>query len=454
MQRSNKACEHLFTAYSREVTNCSLSHFIDSKDHEPLNEALQITKEGKPQTLEARTKKKEGHYYHLHITFIPIFIQNKVVGMFGIARDMTSLYEKQKQVEHLAFHDALTGLPNRRKFEKDLCTILNDAQNKANNVAVLFLDLDRFKKINDRLGHDVGDLLLIEVAKRLQGCLRQGDIVARQDGDEFTIVLPNMQSERSTTFIAEQILTVLNKPFFIQKEELSITPSIGIAMYPDYGIHATELMKNADIAMYRAKTSEKNKFVCFSKEMSIAEKEIHFLEGELSKALQQNEFFLEYQPQVDTKTKQIIGFEALLRWKHPTLGIVSPAQFIPLAEETGFIIELGNWILRTACLEAKKWHNQGFPHLKVGVNLSVVQFDHENLIPAISKVLEETKLRPEALDIEITESIAINKKQSVIEKLEQLQSLGIQISIDDFGTGYSSLAYLTKYPINTLKIAR
>lgn len=318
----------------------------------------------------------------------------------------------------------------------------------------MFLDLDRFKKINDRLGHDVGDLLLIEVAKRLRGCLRSKDIVARQGGDEFTILLPDMYSEKSAAFIAEQILTILNKPFFIKDEELSVTPSIGIAMYPDYGTDVTELMKNADLAMYRAKANGKNRFVFFSKEMSIAQNEIEFLEGELSKALQQNEFFLEYQPQVSTKTKQIIGFEALIRWKHPKLGIVSPAQFIPLAEETGFIIELGNWILRTACSEAKRWHNQGFSHLKVGVNLSVVQFNHTDLIPTISKVLKETELKPEALDIEITESIAINQNQSVVAKLEQLQNLGIQISIDDFGTGYSSLAYLTKYPINTLKIAR
>ncbi|MDX5844881.1 DUF4084 domain-containing protein [Bacillus cereus group sp. BfR-BA-01233] len=453
-QQSNTACESLFTAYYCEVESYSLLHFIDPKDHDLLQKALQLTKEGRPQTLEVRTKEKEGYYYYLHITLIPTFINKEVVGMFGIARDITTLYEKQKQVEHLAFHDALTGLPNRRKFEKDLKNILNTAQASANDVAVMFLDLDRFKKINDRLGHGVGDLLLIEVAKRLRSCLRSKDVVARQGGDEFTILLPDMYSEKSAAFIAEQILNILNKPFFIKDEELSITPSIGIAMSPDCGTDVTALMKNADMAMYRAKANGKNRFVFFSKEMSIAQNESNFLEGELSKALQQNEFFLEYQPQVSTKTKQVIGFEALIRWKHPKLGIVSPAQFIPLAEETGFIIELGNWILRTACLEAKRWHNQGFSHLKVGVNLSVVQFNHADLIPTISKVLEETELKPEALDIEITESIAINQNQSVVAKLEQLQNLGIQISIDDFGTGYSSLAYLTKYPINTLKIAR
>ncbi|MEC2799528.1 DUF4084 domain-containing protein, partial [Bacillus thuringiensis] len=254
-QQSNKACESLFTAYYCEVASYSLVHFIDSKDHELLKKALQITKEGKPQTLEVRTKEQEGYYYYLHITLIPTFINKEVVGMFGIARDITTLYEKQKQVEHLAFHDALTGLPNRRKFEKDLKVILNTAQTNANDVAVMFLDLDRFKKINDRLGHDVGDLLLIEVANRLRGCLRSKDVVARQGGDEFTILLPEMYSEKSAIFIAEQILTILNKPFFIQGEELSITPSIGIAMYPDYGTDVNELMKNADMAMYRAKAN-------------------------------------------------------------------------------------------------------------------------------------------------------------------------------------------------------
>jgi len=261
-QQSNKACESLFTAYYCEVASYSLVHFIDSKDHELLKKALQITKEGRPQTLEVRTKEQEGYYYYLHITLIPTFINKEVVGMFGIARDITTLYEKQKQVEHLAFHDALTGLPNRRKFEKDLKAILNTAQTNANDVAVIFLDLDRFKKINDRLGHDVGDLLLIEVAKRLRGCLRSKDIVARQGGDEFTILLPEMYSEKSAIFIAEQILTILNKPFFIQGEELSITPSIGIAMYPDYGTDVNELMKNADMAMYRAKANGK-KQICF-----------------------------------------------------------------------------------------------------------------------------------------------------------------------------------------------
>ncbi|KEK25525.1 DUF4084 domain-containing protein [Bacillus gaemokensis] len=453
-QSTNKACANLFKAYYCEDTSYSLLHFIDEKDYELVETALQHTKDGTPQTLETRTKMKENYYYHLHITLIPILVEEFVVGMFGIARDITELNEKQLQIEHLAFHDALTGLPNRRKFEKDLHDALHEASRRRTSLAVLFVDLDRFKKINDRLGHNVGDMLLIEVSKRLQASLHPKDVVARQGGDEFTILLPNIYTQKDAKCIAEQLLTALNKPFFIQNEELSVTPSIGVAMYPELGTNVTELMKHADIAMYRAKATGKNKFVFFSKEMSIVEQETQFLEGELSKALQQSEFFLQYQPQVHTQTKRIIGFEALIRWKHPKLGIVSPTQFIPLAEETGFIIELGKWILQTACQEAKKWHDQGFTYLKVGVNLSVVQFNHIDLIPIISEVLERTQLPPEALDLEITESIALNKKQSVIEKLERLQELGVQISIDDFGTGYSSLSYLTKYPIHTLKIAR
>lgn len=453
-QSTNTACTNLFHTYYCETTSYSLLHFIDPKDYQLMETAMQLTKAGTSQTLEIRTKMKENNYYDLHITLIPILVQKVVTGMFGIARDITELNEKQKQIEHLAFHDALTGVPNRRKFEIDLQTTLNKLSTNQTSLAVLFVDLDRFKKINDRLGHDVGDLLLIEVSKRFQNCLRTRDIVARQGGDEFTLMLPDVHSQKNAGFIAERLLTALNKPFFIKNEELSITPSIGIAMFPDHGANVTELMKHADIAMYRAKATGKNKFVFFSEEMSIVENETQFLEGELSKALQQNEFFLQYQPQVNTRTEEIIGFEALIRWKHPKLGIVSPAQFIPIAEETRFIIKLGEWILRTACQEAKKWHDEGFTQLKIGVNLSVVQFNDGELISTISKVLKETGLAPQALDLEITESIALNKKQSVIEKLEQLQEIGVQISIDDFGTGYSSLSYLTKYPIHTLKIAR
>lgn len=453
-QHANWACTNLFESYYNEFIGHSFLHFIVDEDRFEAQTALHIAKEGLPQTFEVRTYTKTGIYHYLYITLIPTTVEEKIIGMFGIARDVTELKIKQQQVEHMAFHDALTGLPNRRKFERELLATLQDAHKRDTTVSVLFLDLDRFKKINDRLGHDVGDLLLIEVANRLQSCLRPKDVVARQGGDEFTIFLPDTFSKQGTSLIANRLLQELNKPIFIKEYELTITPSIGIAFYPFDGTNATELMKHADIAMYRAKAAGKNKFIFFSKEMSIVEHETHFLESELIKALEHNEFYLQYQPQVNTKSKEIIGFEALVRWKHPKLGVVSPTQFIPIAEETGFIIRLGEWVLRTACKQAKEWHQNGFSHLKVGVNLSPAQFNHDDLIPTISQILKETQLPPEALDLEITESIAINKEQTVIEKLKQMHQLGVKISIDDFGTGYSSLSYLTKYPIHTLKIAR
>lgn len=453
-QRANEACTALFVSYYNEFIGHSFVDFIVDEDRHIAKAAMYRVTKGFSQTFEVRTYTQKETYHHLHITLIPTTVKKKIIGMFGIARDITELQRKQHQIEHMAFHDALTGLPNRRKFEEDLLVTLQRAKIQKTNVSVLFIDLDRFKKVNDRLGHDVGDLLLIEVANRLKNCLRPNDIVARQGGDEFTIFLWDTHEEHITSLLGNCLLHELNKPIHIKGHELTITPSIGIATYPLDGTNVTELMKNADIAMYRAKATGKNKFVFFSQEMSIVENEEYFLENELIKALKQNEFYLQYQPQVNTTSKEIIGFEALVRWKHPKLGTVSPAQFIPIAEETGFIIHLGEWVLRTACKQAKKWHESGFSHLTVAVNLSTVQFNHMNLIPTISEILKETALPPEALNLEITESIAMNKEETVIKRLEELQGLGIKISIDDFGTGYSSLSYLKKYPIHTLKIAR
>ncbi|WP_369901691.1 DUF4084 domain-containing protein [Bacillus manliponensis] len=453
-QRANGACTELFASYYNEFIGYSFKDFIVDEDCHIAKAAMFRAKKGMSQTFEVRTYTKKNTYHHLHITLIPTTVKKKVIGMFGIARDITELQQKQQQIEHMAFHDALTGLPNRRKFEEDLLVALQHANKQKTNVSVLFIDLDRFKKVNDRLGHDIGDLLLVEVANRLKRCLRGNDVVARQGGDEFTIFLSDMHKEDAASLIGACLLQELNKPIYIKQHELHITPSIGISSYPFDGTDPTELMKNADIAMYHAKATGKNKVVLFSEEMSILETEGYFLESELSKALKQNEFYLQYQPQVSTTSNEIIGFEALVRWKHPKLGVVPPAQFIPIAEETGFIIQLGEWVLRTACKQAKEWHDEGFAHLTVAVNLSPAQFNHVNLLPTIKQILKETALSPEALNLEITESIAINKEETVIQRLQELQALGIKISIDDFGTGYSSLSYLTKYPIHTLKIAR
>lgn len=453
-QSVNISCTHILGYDQEELFRQSFLNFIIEDDQKLARDAFRNAKTGIPQTFEVRGIRKQLELYYLHITLIPIMIGKQPVGMYGIAKDMTELKRNQEKIERLAFHDVLTGLPNRRKFEDSLQNALKKANERNNMVAVFYIDLDRFKKINDRLGHDAGDLLLIEVAKRLTGCLRTKDLIARQGGDEFTLFLQDVFSPQNATLVAERLLETLNQPFSIDGHDLKITPSIGIALYPTHGTNVTKLMKNADRAMYQAKTTGKNKYVIYSKEMSEKEEQKLLLEEELTKALERNEFVLHYQPQIDIQTNKIIGFEALLRWQHPKLGMVSPAEFIPLLEETGQIIQIGEWVLRTACQQAKEWHKQGFPYLKVAVNLSPVQFDYVHFIEMVSNILHETKLSPHCLDLEITEGIAMKKEEQVIRKLEKLQALGVQISIDDFGTGYSSLSYLTKYPINTLKIAR
>ncbi|WP_051317064.1 putative bifunctional diguanylate cyclase/phosphodiesterase [Ectobacillus panaciterrae] len=453
-QSANTSCMEILGYTFEELNGQSFLNYVVEDDQYMARDAIRQAKTGLSQTFEVRACDKEKEFSYLQVTLIPTLVGNKTIGMYGIARDTTELKQKQRQVEHMAFHDALTSLPNRRKFENCLAEALKTATKRETMTAVLFIDLDRFKKVNDRLGHDIGDLLLIEVSKRLQQSLRSKDIVARQGGDEFTVLLTDVFSQQGAALTAERLLELLNEPIYVSGNELKITPSIGIALHPSHGTNVTKLMKNADIAMYRAKASGKNKYIFYSQEMSDVEDEKHFLEGELNQALQNNELVLHYQPQVNMETHEIIGFEALLRWKHPKFGMVSPAEFIPIAEETGLIIPIGEWILRTACQQAIEWHDRGYAHLKVGVNLSPLQFNQSNLVELVSSILEETKLPAHLLDLEITEGVAMKKEEQVIKKLNQLKRLNVQISIDDFGTGYSSLSYLTKYPIHTLKIAR
>ncbi|WP_379970700.1 DUF4084 domain-containing protein [Ectobacillus sp. sgz5001026] len=452
-QMANKSCMMLLGHNQKQLQGQSFLNFIIEDDQYITRDHMRQAKKGLLQTFEARAIRSENLYSFLHITLIPTVVGDRTIGMYGIAKDTTELKQNQRQIEHMAFHDALTGLANRRRFAECLDDSLITANKRETMAAVLFIDLDRFKKINDRLGHDIGDLLLVEVGKRLQTSLRSKDVVARQGGDEFTVLLTDVFSKKTVVHVAERILDALNEPFHIRDHELKITPSMGIALYPSHGTNVTKLMKHADIAMYRSKSSGKNKFMFYSSEMSDVEDERHFLEGELNKALQEHALILHYQPQVDVKSNQIIGFEALLRWNHPKFGMVSPARFIPLAEETGLIVPIGEWVLQTACKQAKLWHEHGYK-LKVGVNLSPMQFKQPNLVQLVAKTLQETKLPPEYLDLEITEGVAMNKEEQVIRKLQSFHEIGVKISIDDFGTGYSSLSYLTKYPIHTLKIAR
>ncbi|HYT15672.1 MAG TPA: EAL domain-containing protein [Burkholderiales bacterium] len=360
----------------------------------------------------------------------------------------------EEQIQYLAYHDALTTLPNRALFSKILNHGISQAHRRKKELAVLFIDLDRFKNINDTLGHEAGDALLKEVGKRLKQSLRESDTVARLGGDEFVVLLEELADQKHVSVVAHKILTTLVKPFVTLGQEFRVTASIGISTYPADGEDERSLMKNADIAMYRAKEEGKNNFQFYSKELNEHSFERLTMESSLRRALERNEFELHYQPKVDLRTGRITGVEALLRWHHPDLGMVSPAQFIPMAEETGLIVPIGKWVLRTACRQHKAWQDQGLPRLSVAVNLSARQFSDENLLQDITSIVKESGIDPVLLELEITESMLMNNVEKAIRTLDALNEMGIRLAIDDFGTGYSSLSTLKRFPINTIKVDR
>ncbi|MBE9193282.1 EAL domain-containing protein [Gloeocapsopsis crepidinum LEGE 06123] len=363
----------------------------------------------------------------------------------------------QRRVEdmfrHQASHDPLTGLPNRILFEDRLSLFLAQAYRRGEMLAVAFLDLDRFKTINDTLGHAVGDALLQSVAQRLLGCLREGDTIARWGGDEFTLLLPRISCPEEVAKLAQRILSSFKSPYRIGDRELHITTSIGIALAPYDGEDTETLLKNADATMYRAKQQGKDNFQLYAPEMNKKALEQLVLANHLYKALNRDEFLLHYQPQLNLKTGQIVALEALIRWQHPELGLVSPNQFIPLAEETGLIGAIGEWVLQAACTQNRAWQLAGLPPMRIAVNLSARQFQ-QKISKTIARVLAETGLDPSYLEVEITESIAMHDVNFTICVLQELQDMGVYIAMDDFGTGYSSLATLRRFPLHTLKVAR
>ena len=358
------------------------------------------------------------------------------------------------RVEYLAYHDGLTTLPNRSLFSKLLSQSINQARRYNRQQAVLFLDLDHFKRVNDTMGHDAGDQLLQEVAARLKTCLRESDIVARLGGDEFVILLPELDVEKYAATVAQKILAATARPFVLLGQEFRVTASIGISIYPHDGLDEQTLTKNADIAMYQAKEGGKNIFKFYSEEMNAHSLERLALESELRHALEHDEFQLYYQAKQDIRSGRITGMEALLRWQHPDLGTVAPMQFIPLAEETGLIIPIGKWVLRSACLQNVTWQRQGLPHMLMAVNLTARQFFDGNLRADLMAILADTGMDAHLLELEIAESLLMSDVAKALQILIQLKNMGIQIAIDDFGVGYSSLAALKQFPLNTVKIDR
>tara|TARA_R100001039_G_scaffold39193_1_gene44801 strand:- start:5819 stop:8053 length:2235 start_codon:yes stop_codon:yes gene_type:complete len=374
--------------------------------------------------------------------------------IYGTARDISEQIEAEEFINFQAYHDILTRLPNRSLFKDRLSVAITQAHRNQEKLAVMFIDLDRFKVINDSLGHTMGDRLLQSVSQRLLSCVRKGDTLSRFGGDEFTLLLPDIKSEFTAMQVAEKMLESIKSPFDIAGHEIYIGASIGIAVYPDAGDDIDALIKNADIAMYRIKSSGKNGSILFSAEMNGSITRRHSLEQDLRKALQHNELEICYQPLVDTANTNLYGVEALIRWNHPRYGRLSPAEFIPIAEDSRLIVEIDRQTMREACLHVGALHRQGHPELSLSINLSPVMVEREDFVQHIFDTLQATAFPAQRLQLEITEGLLLNDRKDIVEKLLQLTRAGINLAIDDFGTGFSSLSYLHKFPINTLKIDR
>jgi diguanylate cyclase (GGDEF)-like protein/PAS domain S-box-containing protein len=380
--------------------------------------------------------------------------RGKITNYIVTFTDVTAVKLSEERLQHLTHHDELTGLPNRMAFQERLRLAMGDARDNQQLLAVLFINLDRFKIINDSLQHTVGDQLLIAVAGRLRECVRTDDMVARLGGDEFAIVLTNLMAEQDAAFVARKILDTVARPFALGGHELRITASIGISLYPTDGEDTQALMKNADSAMFRAKEHGRNGFQLYTAAMNASSFEQLVLENSLRQAIERGQLEVHYQPKLDFQSGAIRGLEALLRWNHPELGMVSPAQFIPLAEETGLIHAIGEWVLEQTCRQHGRWIEDGLRPIAIAVNLSPRQFQQKNLADTVAHVLRTTGMDPHYLELELTESGVMKDPEFSTETLHRLRAMGVTVSIDDFGTGYSSLSHLKRFPISTLKIDR
>ncbi len=467
--RSTEELRSLFDLRPEDgpVTPQLLLSRIHSDDREELRRfAEERLRVGKSVSLDTRLSLPDGSERFVHAQAQAVLGDDgRPVRITGTVQDITERKRAEEQVRFFAYHDSLTGLTNRRSFVERLKEALAQAHRHGRLVGMLFLDLDNFKRINDTLGHSVGDELLRGVAERLVQCTRQTDYVARREapreravsrlgGDEFTVLLSEIASTEDAARVAERIIDVLREPLFVGRHELIIGASIGITVYPLDGQDVETLLRNADTAMYQAKEKGKNNYQFFAEAMNAAALKRMAIERKLRRALETDVLQLYYQPQRDFRTGRVTGVEALLRWQDPELGILSPAEFIPLAEETGLIVPLGEWVLRQACRQAAAWRKQGFGRIRVAVNVSPLHLKHDSLVKHLVRTLWDTGMDASCLEIEITENALIQGQEAVVKVLEEMKRIGVSVALDDFGTGYSSLSYLKRFPVDAVKIDR
>ncbi|HKS23495.1 MAG TPA: EAL domain-containing protein [Thermoanaerobaculia bacterium] len=437
-----------------ELVGHSIYDFIDPQDAEEVRQLSKLIHGSHPMTFSYRVRRKDGSltWFETMSRGVHDPATDTRVEIVSVSRDVSERKRVEEQIEYEAYHDALTGLPNRRLFRDRLTVALAHARRMHQPLGVLFLDLDRFKYVNDTLGHSVGDELLKAVAGRLKSAVREEDSIARMGGDEFTVLVGDLHHADDVVKVAQKLLETVAQPIHVDGRDLFITTSIGIAMFPTDGETAEMLLKNADHAMYRAKDAGRNAARMFTPSMNIRALERMTTETSLRGALERRELLLYYQPQIDIATNAVVGVEALLRWNRPDLGVVDPMSFVPIAEETRMIIPIGEWALREACKQAKAWQRSRYPRLRMAVNLSPRQFQHDELPAQVVAALEESGLAPGDLELEITESMTLHHSDRTLGMLRQLRELGVRIAVDDFGTGHSSLQYLRSFPVDAVKI--
>ncbi|CAN7194091.1 EAL domain-containing protein [Rossellomorea sp. LjRoot5] len=444
-----------YTSWEFEEGSIVWADLIFPEDLSYYHSRQETLSTAKPPKERYRITHKDGSIRWVEDNTIPVFDQEgALIRLDGIITDVTEQIKSEETMAHLAYHDYLTDLPNRRMFENELDDVLASAGILQKQFTILYIDMDGFKRINDTLGHLKGDVLLKEISTRLREKTPDLDLVARMGGDEFTILLRDIKDSEEAVSFAQKLITSLEEPFFISGYELFVTASIGMTLYPIDGEDSETLISRADTALYRAKEMGKNNFQIYASSMNIESYKLFQLEKDLRKAIKNNELLLYYQPKVDTKTGSLVGAEALIRWQHPEWGLVSPHEFIPIAEENGLIISITDWVIQTVCEQLREWDRSNVHTVPISINMSPKRFLRNEWMQTMLNIIEETGVDPSLLDLEITESVLIQNEESFISSVKRLKEIGIQFSLDDFGTGFSSLLYLKKFNVDTVKIDR